>query len=243
MTNLLNDWQDSYQGLTQDQIKQLLLTKLQELPPEELAELQRQTDFESFERAKNDFVYFCRHYVYTQDEHDEIDPIKKLPDKEYLMGLAHVFQTENKVLVEKSRQMMVTWLACAYALWEGFKDGKRIFIQSKKEKDANALLDRVKLIYANLPPGFKALYPTDPPAYCKMSWGKRNTIIEAIPQGADVLRQYTASLIISDEMAFQDKSEEAYSSARPTLIGGGKFIGISSPNFKEFFYRLLRDEF
>lgn len=229
-------------GLSEDQLHQTLLRKLKTLSPQELQALQLQTDLEDVERAKKDFVYFCRSFVYTQDEHDENAPIKKLPDKTYLYDLAHLFQTENKILVEKSRQMMVTWLACAYALWEALKDGRRIFIQSKKEKDANALLDRVKLIYDHLPEYFRAAFPTDPPAYCKMSWGKRNTIIEAIPQGADVLRQYTASLIISDEMAFQEKAEDAYSSARPTLIGGGKFIGISSPNFKEFFYLLSRDE-
>lgn len=242
MSNLLTDLQESYQDLTPEQIKAHLLTKLQTLEPSELAELQYQTELESFNRAKEDFVYFCRHYVYTQDEHDEKAPIKQLPQKKYLLELADVFQKEEKVLVEKSRQMMVTWLACAFALWTALKDGKRVFIQSKKEKDANALLDRVKLIYQNLPTEMKQMYPVDPPAYCKMSWGKRNTIIEAIPQGADVLRQYTASLIISDEMAFQDQAEDAYNSARPTLIGGGKFIGISSPNFKEFFYRLTRDE-
>jgi len=56
------------------------------------------------------------------------------------------------------------------------------------------------------------------------------------------LRQYTSSLIISDEMAFQEKAEEAYIAARPTLIGGGKFIGISSPNYKEFFYQMVGDK-
>lgn len=165
-----------------------------------------------------------------------------MPKKEYIVDLSNLFPSEKLLLVEKSRQMMVTWIACAYALWVALlHDGKRVFLQSKKEKDANAILDRVKLIYDHLPESMKLKYPTDPPAYCRMKWGKRNSIIEAIPQGADQLRQYTASLIISDEMAFQEAAEEAFIACKPSLTGGGQFIGISTPNFKNFWYRCARD--
>lgn len=192
--------------------------------------------------VRGDFGYFLRQWVMTQDEHDKTSPIKPMPDKQYIRELAHLFQTTDKLLVEKSRQMMVSWVACAYALWLAlFHDGRRVFIQSKKEQDANALLDRVKLIYNHLPERLKTIYPCDPPAYCKMAWGKRNSIIQAVPQGADVLRQYTASAIISDEAAFQEKAEEAYIASRPTLVGGGQMIMISSPNFKNFFYLLKSD--
>lgn len=192
--------------------------------------------------ASGNFYHFLKEFVRTQDEHDKFSPIKPLPQKNYIKELAHLFQNTDKLLVEKSRQMMVTWIACAYALWVAmFHEGRRVFLQSKKEQDANANLDRVKLIYQHLPEKLKDMFPVDPPAYCKMGWGKRNSIIQAVPQGQDVLRQYTASLIISDEMAFQEKAEEAYVAARPTLVGGGQFIGISSPNFKEFFYRLAND--
>lgn len=194
-------------------------------------------------KAETDFYYFLTEWVYTQDEHDSESPIKRIPKKQYIKELAKAFQTEDKLLIEKSRQMMVTWISCAFALWfTMFQEGKRTFMQSKKEADANANLDRIKLIYRYLPDTIKDKYTADNPMpYCKLTWKKRNSIIQAIPQGPDVLRQYTSSLIISDEMAFQEKSEEAYMSAKPTLSGGGRFIGISSPNFKEFFYRGVND--
>ena len=194
-------------------------------------------------KAEVDFYLFLIEFVKTQDEHDSESPIKRIPKKEYIKELAHKFQTEDKLLIEKSRQMMVTWISCAYALWfTMFNEGKRTFMQSKKEADANANLDRIKLIYRYLPDEIKEKYPADNPMpYCKLTWKKRNSSIQAIPQGPDILRQYTSSLIISDEMAFQEKSEEAYMSAKPTLSGGGRFIGISSPNFKEFFYRGVSD--
>lgn len=206
-----------------------------------LTELEQLVLLKGYRRAKTDFIFFLREFVFTLDEHDKTAPVKRFPSKDYLDELGLLFVNEDRVLVEKSRQMMVTWLVCAFALWYTmFYDGRRTFIQSKKEKDADETLNRIKLIYDNLPELFKELHPTQS-AYCRLEWGKQKSVIQAVPQGADVLRQYTASLIVSDEMAFQDKSEEAYIGSRPTLIGGGKFIGISSPNFKEFFYLLKSD--
>lgn len=223
---------------------------MEEMTPEEklkrIAEIKYQMlqlkQLQATEKASKDFCYFLDKFVYTHDEHDPIEPTKKFPMKDYIKQLAKIFVTEEKIIIEKSRQMMVSWIACAYALWIAmFHDGRRVFIQSKKEKDANELLNRCKFIYDKLPEVTKNKYKQDPPAHCKMTWGKANSNIQAIPQGADVLRQYTSSLIISDEMAFQEKSEEAYIAAKPTLVGGGQFIGISSPNFKEFFYRCAHD--
>jgi len=152
------------------------------------------------------------------------------------------------LLVEKSRQMLVTWVMIACHLWDAqFHQGRRIFFQSKKENDANALVDRAKHIYDSYPPHIKpiieALYPANKPmAYLKLEFGKNKSIIQGTPQGADVIRQYTASRIFSDEMAFQEKAEEAYIAAKPTIVGGGSFVGVSTPNFKNFFYLLAKDQ-
>lgn len=195
-------------------------------------------------RCENDLLYFLG-FVYTHDEHDKESPTKKFPlDKQYLRELAKLFETEQLLLVEKSRQMMVTWLMVACHLWDAmFHKGRRIFIQSKKEVDANHLIDRAKFIYRHLPETMRQLYPANKPmAYLKLEFGKNNSILQGTPQGADVLRQYTVSRLFQDEMAFQEKAEEAYIAALPTIKGGGSFCGVSSPNFKNFFYLLAKDQ-
>lgn len=209
-----------------------------------VAELERLTEQRSLIEAEQNFPFFLKTYVWTQDEHDVRSPFKKFPDKPYLMEMAQVFVDNDAVAVEKSRQMMVTWLACAFSLWYTmFYPGRRTFIQSKKEHDANALVDRVKFIYERLPETMKSAHPANQPmSYLRLDFGKQSSIIQGLPQGDAQVRQYTASLIISDEAAFQDKAEEAYIAALPTLVGGGKYIAISSPNFKEFFYRVVQDE-
>lgn len=215
---------------------------------EELEELSRLTAVEEVKRASTDLFYYLENMVWTLDEHDEKQPIKPLPmHKRYLQELAYHFLHEQLLLVEKSRQMMVTWVMVACHLWDAqFHEGRRIFFQSKKEMDANHLVDRAKFIYENYPEPYKSVIHSEfpirrPTAYLKLEFGKQNSIIQGTPQGSDVLRQYTASRIFSDEAAFQDKAEESWIAAKPTVVGGGSVAMVSTPNFKNFFYLVRSD--
>jgi len=53
---------------------------------------------------------------------------------------------------------------------------------------------------------------------------------------------HTASGIFADEMAFQEQAEDAFTAARPTFLGGGRFTGVSTPNFRNFWYRMVYDK-
>lgn len=235
---------DTLKGLSKEQVTRLL----GKISPEQKKELIMNLAVAGVERAGTDLFYFLDTMVYTQDEHDLHQPIKKMPmHKEYMRELAGHFLNEQLLLVEKSRQMMVTWIMVACHLWDVmFHEGRRVFFQSKKEADANHLVDRAKVIYRNIPEPFKSViyekYPARMPmAYLKLEFPRNQSIIQGTAQGADVIRQYTASRIFSDELAFQEKAEEAFIAAKPTLVGGGSFVGVSTPNFKNFFYLLAKD--
>lgn len=245
MNNLRNDYFDSLRGLNKNQV----LDRVRKANEDEKNDLSLQAAVEEVKIASDDLFYYLDHMVYTLDEHDATNPIKKLPmHKKYMRELAQLFLDEQLLLVEKSRQMMVTWLMIACHLWDAqFHEGRRIFIQSKKEVDANHLIDRAKIIYNNYPEYYRRvihnLFPArEPMAYLKLEFPKQNSVLQGTAQGADVLRQYTASRIFQDEMAFQDKAEEAFIAAKPTIVGGGSFIGVSTPNFKNFFYLLKSDQ-
>lgn len=207
---------------------------------------------EAVQRASQDSFdgldYYLGHFVYTLDEHDKEHPIKKLPyHKDYMKEVAQNFLTEQLLLIEKSRQMMITWLLVACCLWDvQFHQGRRVFFQSKKEEDANSLVDRAKIIYENYPQPVKSvineLYPATNTSYLTLEFEKYHSIIKGIPQGAAKIRMHTASRIFSDEMAFQEEAEEAYIAAKPTLVGGGQYLAVSTPNFKNFFYRVAKDK-
>ena len=228
--------------------KEEIQTRYSKLSQKDKDELSWVLGVHEVARASEDLQFYLRTMVLTMDEHDDKHPIKPLPmHKQYLQELASDFLREPLLLIEKSRQMMVTWLMVACHLWDAqFHEGRRIFFQSKKEVDANHLIDRAKIIYNNYPEPYKAIiherYPArTPQSYLKLEFYKNQSILQGTAQGADVLRQYTASRIFSDEMAFQDKAEEAFIAAKPTIVGGGKFVGVSTPNFKNFFYLTARD--
>lgn len=197
-------------------------------------------------RAITDPYFFLTEFCYTQDEHWQYkkleSPYNLIPRKQYIQDICDVFQTENLIAIEKTRQMMASWVMCGLALWDTmFKEGRRTFLMSKKEKDANALVERCKFIYSKLPKVIQDKYVRDPEKYLEMRWSKRNCIIQGVPEGADQVRSYTSSLIIMDEAAFQDKSEKVFEAAQPSLAGGGKFIAISTPNGREWFWRTISD--
>lgn len=193
--------------------------------------------------AKEDPFFFLTTFCYTLDPHDQNQPIKLFPKYDYIQYLCSQFKDHSLLLIEKSRQMVVTWTFVALCLWETmFNKGKLTFFQSKKEEDANALVDRAKFIYNHLPEFFKNQYPAKEPfTYMKLDFPTQFSSIRATPQGPDQIRMHTSSIIFADELAFMEEAASSYAAAKPTIDGGGKFVGVSTVNGKNFFYRLTHD--
>ena len=194
--------------------------------------------------SAHDFVF---KFAKTLDPHDKKNPIKNIPRHEYLERMVDVWLKDQLVCVVKSRQMMASWLFTALHLWDAmYHDGRSIFFISKKEEDAGfgnqlSLLARVEFMLQQLPENIRPKYKksTRPP---KLEFTGRYSSIMACSQEAESLRQYTASRIMSDEMAFQEQAEKAYIAMKPTLDGGGCFTGISTPNGRQnLFYHLVND--
>lgn len=190
---------------------------------------------------------FIFRYVYTIDPHDQKNPIKRVPQQKYVEDIIDTWLTEDLILIVKSRQMMISWVMVALNLWLArFHKGQYCFFVSKKEDDAGfssplSLLSRAWFIYEHLPehlkcPVQKSLNPA------MLKFPKLNSIIHGVSQDSDAVRQYTASSIFSDEMAFQERSEQIFAAVKPTIDGGGRFTGVSTPNGKRnLFYNLVHD--
>lgn len=194
--------------------------------------------------SAHDFVFkLCK----TLDPHDKKHPIKPFPDLPYLHKMVDLWLEHQLILVVKSRQMMASWLYTALHLWDAaYHEGRSIFFISKKEEDAGfgnqlSLLSRARFMLEQIPESYRPKFKTDkrPP---KIEFIGKYSSIMACSQEAEALRQYTASRIMSDEMAFQDQAERAYVAMKPTLDGGGQFTGISTPNGRmNLFYHLVND--
>ena len=195
--------------------------KLQQLSTEEKIKLIRKI-------YADDIDKFFQNCVVTLDEHDKSgNPYKKIPYHwAYIPELVHTFLQNPWVLVWKSRQILATWTAMAYALWICmFHEGKKVAIQSKKSDDADALIQRIKVIWDKLP----AWKPKAEFSYCRVKFPELGSDIYGIPQGPEQARSYTFSCFISDEYGFQEKTQETFSAVKPIVDGGGQFIAITTP--------------
>jgi len=201
-----------------------------------------------WELARRDPLDFGRHFVWTVDQHDFEDPIKPFPaERPHIVELTRLWQGNRKLVIAKSRQMIVTWWACMIALWCVLvRPGQFIVLQSKREEDAignetsgNGLLGRCKFIFNHIP-GRQWLVPKVEMLSNQLIVPAMNSTLFAIPQGGQIIRTNTVSGIISDEAAFQDEFSDAYTASLPCLRGGGWMVAISTPH-PGFFHALYED--
>ena len=209
-------------------------------------------------------------YVRTKDEHDPASPVKMFPVKEYnIWAFTHMLACE-KLLIPKSRQIMVSWMLAAYACWfVRTQPHCLVIVQSKKAEDANDLVSmgkdnpcagRVDFIEQHLPSWLRDPFIASGQGNkvgqmiysprerseegVRIPWyGSR---IMAVPQGADQVRGKTVSLFVSDESAFQEEFKNAVIALLPALMSptsSTRFISASSVNGGSEFNRMVLESY
>ena len=191
---------------------------------------------------------YLKYFVVTFDEHDlsEEAIAKPFPQKAMYRIICRAWVEHDILFIEKSRQIMMTWIMAALFLWDAmFKKVRRIYFQSKKQEDANEILDRAKHIFQGLERiGFEGL-PTAKKTGEKLGTSESlifpeiKSSITAIPQGPDIVRSRTWSGGLGDEMNHQPDFLNGYEAAVPALAGGGKLISQGTANGKNAGYKML----
>lgn len=134
-------------------------------------------------------------------------------------------QHEPQVIILKARQLGISWLCIAYALWLClFHPNKLVMVFSKDQDSANEMIRRAKGIYQRLQRKPAAL-TVDNVTTIGWSNGSR---IKSFAATEDAGSSYTASLTIIDEFAKMRYANELYTSVMPTIADGGKMIILST---------------
>lgn len=158
--------------------------------------------------------------IVTKDESDQKNPYKPFPgEKLYLRELTRDLMGDEKiVLVDKSRQMMVSTLCCLLLLHHVmFRRGRRCFISKQKEELAVMLMaDKIRGPYSRMPRWLRELFPMDGPAN-RFRCETTDSEISAVAQNAasSEFRGNTASIILIDEAAFQEYFPDMLRAAEP----------------------------
>jgi hypothetical protein len=130
-------------------------------------------------------------------------------------------------IILKSRQMGISTLVAAYALWMmTFFNDKTVLLISLKQDDAKDVVTKVRDAYTELP------------AWLKVQCTEDNRLSMRFKNGSTIKASSTTkksgvgqalSLLIIDEAALIEEAEELWTSAQPTLSTGGNSIVLSTP--------------
>lgn len=147
------------------------------------------------------------------------------------VGLAWTLMSTRLVVILKARQLGISWLCCAYALWHClFQPGKTALLYSQGQDEANELLRRIKFLYQSVPDWLRPSIPAvtqDNTTLVEWSNGSR---IRSLPATQKAGRSHTASLVVMDEAAFLQWGQQLYTALKPTIDGGGQLIVLSTAN-------------
>jgi hypothetical protein len=177
--------------------------------------------------------YFIRTYVRLKNQEGGIVPFDlwdfQLDDLEKIVR-------NQIVVVLKARQLGLSWLICAYAMWLIlFHEAKTVIVISKGENESKEIVSRIKLMYDHLPDWMKTrikIVKDNEGLFLLANYSEVRSF--AARSGAG--KSFSASLLIMDEAAEMPEAEAIYSGARPTLSKSGKVVIISTGNGRDVWY-------
>jgi hypothetical protein len=165
----------------------------------------------------------------------------------YQRSTLETFLNRRYVIVLKARQLGLTTLADAYALWLlMFRPGSNILLVSKDQPTADKALDLLKFMYRFLPGWMGGRLPElEVDSAREMVWrhatGLKSRIVSR-PATKTVGAGETATLVMWDEAALASYQDESLRSLMPTTDAGGSMIVFSTARGgHNTFARLYRD--
>lgn len=177
--------------------------------------------------------YFCKRYVYIQHPMRGRILFSLYPFQEKVLQL---FRDNDNIICLKSRQLGISTLAAAFALWlMTFHKDKNVLCLATTQATARNLVKKVIFAYEQLPRWLQVPYKSKN----KLSMEFRNgSKIEAKSSNSDAARSEAVSLLLVDEAAFIDNIEETFAAAQMTLATGGQAMLLSTPNgMGNFFHK------
>ena len=152
---------------------------------------------------------------------------------ENLREMVELLGTYRLLSILKARQVGLSWLIGAYALWKAqYFKGSVVLIFSQGQGEATSLLGKIHSIWDNLPAHLQEPIGLDNST--TIEFPNMKSKIVALPSTEKAGRSETASLVIQDEADFHDNIDENYAAVKPTIdSGNGQLIQISTVNKKK----------
>jgi hypothetical protein len=189
--------------------------------------------------ATCDTFTWMRMHTKTRNEHWKEEghpgPYEHLPPYDYLRDLLDGFELELISWVEKSRDMMITWVCVGFFTLNAMVVPSRgVIFQTQKEDKVIELIDYAKCLYRNQDPRLQAAFPLSKPLdqqpANRLDFANGSYIL-GIPGGANQIRSYHPWGYLNDESSFQADCGECYNEALSAVKGKIVFNSSAGPGW------------
>lgn len=178
-----------------------------------------------FTKCKNDPVYFISTYTKVVHPKRGLVPFKLYPFQEEIV---RAFQKNRFNILKKFRQAGCTTICSAFSLWYCmFNSHKTVAIISKGDAESTEVIERIKLMHFELPDWLRPKIVEDNAHKFRL---ENRSVIIAKASSKDAGRSIPGSLLILDEIAFNDNADSIWTAAYPILSLGGGCIALSTCN-------------
>jgi len=171
------------------------------------------------------------------------EPFPRLP---YFQPILELLEYERIVWIEKSRDMMISWLCVAYLTLKAMTMLEcGVLFQTQKESKAIQLVDYAKCLYRRqdqfLQDEFKLWKPIEQQPALELRFA-HGGYIRGIPGGADQIRSYHPWGYLNDESSFQPEAGECYNEALSAIKGKIIFNSSAGPGwYADARHGIIRD--
>lgn len=187
----------------------------------------------SRQSSSTDFVTFLSH-VRVEPDGDLADSAATIPFAPWphLIERATAWQSHTREhpaseVILKARQLGISTLAEAYALYVAMERHGNVLVISKTGDDSKDFGRKALIIYDNLPESMQRPILTRNTEQISFVGGGR-ILLRAPTEHAG--RSTANTLVIVDEAAFQQWAAKNYKAYRPTISAGGQLLIISTAN-------------
>tara|TARA_Y100000385_G_scaffold77368_1_gene78497 strand:+ start:2446 stop:3990 length:1545 start_codon:yes stop_codon:yes gene_type:complete len=180
---------------------------------------------QEFKRCSTDPDHFISNYIKVTHPVRGLVPFKLYPFQERILS---DLEEHRFNILRKFRQAGCTTIAAAYSLWMViFQKHKQVVILSKGDAESTEVLDRIKLMYDELPEFLKPGIQEDNKHTLKLKTG---STIKSRPSGKQSGRSLAGSLLIIDEAAFIENIDSIWAAVFPIISTGGRAFVLSTVN-------------
>ena len=188
--------------------------------------LQTKEDYKKeYNRCKKDPIYFISNYIKV------VHPVRGLVDFNlypFQKVIINALEGNRFNILRKFRQAGCTTIAAAYSLWLCcFRSHQTIVILSVGDTESTEVLDRIKIMYDELPEWIKPKSTTINAHNLKL---ENNSHIKSRPSGKQSGRGLSGSLLIIDEAAFIEHIDTIWAAVYPIISTGGRAFVLSTVN-------------